>query len=157
MRGNEIQRYYLESITANEAAHETLEWVQEKGGTIIAKTKRTFDIVFNLDTSKKRSSFASKRSRDGVKLETMRGGYSINEKRIVYLYLIDKELAKVESHLNLIGTPELKEVLLITQNKDGAMRWIGHYHARPLYCAAENGDQQSNGMVTNYQKTYQEY
>lgn len=144
MGENLIQRYYLEKSTLNAAASEAVAWVKETGGTIIANGKRTFENTFDLNTPKVYSNFVSECSRYGVGLETIRGSYSAKGKRLVCLYLIDNELTKVESYLNLIETPKLKEILLVVGNKDNVVSWIKHYHAKPLNCSTEDYNAQSS-------------
>lgn len=138
MNKNAIQRYYSESaVTANDAAYEALAWVKETGGTIIANAKGTFENTFDLGTAKKYSSFVNECNRNGIQLMTMRGGYSVKGERLVCLYLIGDELAKVESHLCSTGTSELKETLLVVWNMESVESWIEHYHAKPLNCSNE--------------------
>lgn len=133
MTDKEISRFYIfNSDTIGDAALAGLEWVLEQGGTIITNLKQTFRNSFGLETDRKYEEFEKALKKREVYLCTLQGSSpNLRGKRLVLLYLDERELERVENIIEYSKTDgNIEEILLVVWNSSWIKNWVSRYNAK---------------------------
>lgn len=112
-----MKRYLIENVGPNpDAVSKALEWLSDGGGTLVAPLKSNIEATFGIRTGGEWRAFEEGLAKDGVSVQTERGGFSA-ARRVLALYPDRKLIDAIE------GKRGVEELMVLGWTQTDWLEW----------------------------------